>query len=90
MKAVVRWIQVGGGRICQTLEDACAGYNEMMIESLEEGLQPRTKILFAIQCPDGQTRQITIRDEDGEVVAYGNFEGLPSVLGYAKEVAASE
>jgi len=46
----------------------------------------RTKIHFTIQCPDGKVRFITIRDEDGGTVAYGDFEGLPSFLDYAKDV----
>jgi len=46
----------------------------------------RTKIHFTIQCPDGKVRFITIRDEDDGTVAYGDFEGLPSFLDYAKDV----
>ena len=46
----------------------------------------RAKINFTIELPDGKIRNITIRDEDNETVAYGSFEGLPSFLDYAKEV----
>jgi len=46
----------------------------------------RSKMNFAIKLPDGKVKYITIRDEDEETVAYGDFEGLPSALDYAKEV----
>ena len=36
----------------------------------------RTKIHFTIQCPDGKVRFITIRDEDGGTVAYGDFHSF--------------
>ena len=78
MKAVVKEIQVGGFYNVESLEDACKVF-------LKENVK-RTKIHFTIQCPDGKVRFITIRDEDGGTVAYGNFEGLPSFLDYAKDV----
>ena len=77
MKAIVKEIQVGGFYGAKSLEDACARY------SSQEPM--RSKIIFLIKCTDGELRQITIRDEDDQTVAYGNFEGLPSFLEYAKE-----
>lgn len=82
MKAIVTEIQVGGGTICHSLEKACITFKEM-VDSRET---PRTKIHFTIQLPTGEVKTITIRDEDDKTVAYGNFEGLPSFLDYAKEV----
>jgi len=77
MKAIVKEIQVGGFYGAKSLEDACEKYSHM-----ESG---RPKIIFLIKCTDGELRQITIRDEDNQTVAYGDFEGLPSFLEYAKE-----
>ena len=82
MKAIVKEIQVGGGSICHSLEDACREY-VLMVRNVDGY---RAKICFVIQLPNGETKQITIRDEDSETVAYGNFEGLPGMLDYAKEV----
>jgi len=82
MKAVVTGIQVGGFWDENSLEDAVHRYLAML---LSEGGY-RAKMIFAIKLPSGETKQITIRDEDGETVAYGDFEGLPSFLDYSKEV----
>jgi len=79
MKAKVLEIQVGGGRIFKTLLDACLEYPNC----------ERSKMHFYIELPDGSRRAITIRDEDEEVVAYGDFEGLPSALDYAREIQKS-
>jgi len=79
MKAIVKEIQVGGCYLAESLEDACAQYGYYRPD--------RTKIIFVIELPSGEIKQITIRDEDNETVAYGNFEGLPSFLDYAKEVS---
>ena len=84
MKAVVKSIQIGGGLNVVNLEDACQKYIDMISNSGEQGY--RAKIIFLIKLPNGEEKQITIRDEDNETVAYGNFEGLPSFLDYAKEV----
>jgi len=86
MKAIVKEIQVGGYEDCPNLEEACKFFTEMM-EVAGAKFVPRTKIIFVIQLPNGETKQITIRDEDYETVAYGDFEGLPSILDYAKELA---
>ncbi len=82
MKAVVTEIQIGGGRIVHSLAMAVRSYVEMMQNV--DGYRP--KINFTILLPNNSGRTITIRDEDGETVAYGNFEGLPSFLDYSKEV----
>jgi hypothetical protein len=81
MKAIVKEIQVGGGLCFKNLEDACKCYTDMLKQEVA-----RTKMLFAIELPSGEVKQITIRDEDGETVAYGDFEGLPSFLDYSKTV----
>lgn len=77
MKAIVKEIQVGGYKTFTSLEEAC--------HEFVKG-QPRPKMNFAIQLPNREIKYITIRDEDNETVAYGNFEGLPSMLDYAKEI----
>lgn len=75
-KAIVVDIQVGGYLQAKSLEQACA----RLINN--EG--SRTKINFAIKLPNGEVKTITIRDEDDETVAYGDFDGLPSMLDYAQ------
>lgn len=82
MKAIVIEIQIGGGKIVHTLEEACREY----IKMLASDEPARTKIHFFIKLPNDGHKSITIRDEDGETVAYGDFDGLPSFLDYAKEV----
>lgn len=77
-KAVVKEIQVGGLYQAESLEEACEQYTFHRPE--------RSKIIFVIKCQDGEERSITIRDEDGQTVAYGDFEGLPSFIDYSKEV----
>ena len=83
MVAKVTEIQVGGGKVAKTLEEACREY--VRISEDEQGFRP--KINFAIRCPDGKTRTITIRDEDSSTIAYGDFVGLPSYLEYASELS---
>lgn len=78
MKAIVKQIQVGGICEAKSLEEACEKYTQPTIM--------RSKIYFLIKLPNGEEKSITIRDEDDETVAYGDFEGLPSFLDYAKEV----
>jgi len=53
----------------------------MVANSGEDGY--RAKISFCIILPTSEVRQITIRDEDDMTIAYGDFEGLPSILDYA-------
>lgn len=74
-------IQVGGVWVCHTLEEAVKEYQRMLNEV--EGY--RAKINFTIELPDGQVKSITIRDDDEETIAYGDFEGLPSFLDWANE-----
>ena len=81
MVAVVKEIQVCGGRLFTNLEKACRDY----LECLANGID-REKLNFSITLPDGKTKHITIRQEDNRVVAYGDFEGLQNALDYAKEV----
>ena len=79
-KAVVTQIQVGVATQAARLQAAItAAY------FAPEEFAARPKLIFVIKCNDGQTRQITIRDEDTETVAYGDFAGLPSFLEYARE-----
>ena len=74
-KAIVTEIQVNGLYGAKSLEEACKIFMR---------LGCRTKIHFVIKLPDGEERHITIRDEDTETVAYGDFKGLPSMLDYAQ------
>lgn len=83
MKATVTEIQVGGAHNCNNLEDACEEYLDM---AKSQNLLFRPKIHFTIKLPNGKEKSITIRDEEGQTIAYGNFEGLPSFLDYAREV----
>jgi len=87
VRAIVTEIQVGGYHNCKSLEEACEAYL-----SLKGDLEiiPRTKIHFDIKLPSGIMKTITIRDEDNQTVAYGDFEGLPSFLDYAEEVIGVE
>jgi len=86
MKAVVKEIQVGGGRTYKSLEEACREYVDMI--STNSGYY--AKINFTIKLPNGQIKSITIRDEDNETVAYGDFDGLPNFLDYSKEVVGKK
>lgn len=79
MKAIVKEIQIGGDEIVHSLEDACCEY---MVYSHEPY---QAKMNFTIQLPDGEIKCITIRDEDDQTVAYGDFVGLPTFLDYSKE-----
>ena len=85
MKAIVKEIQVCGGKCVDNLEDACIGY---LLCSY--GDMPRTKLNFTIVLPNKEVKSITIRQEDDEIVAYGDFEELPSMLDYAKEILGDE
>lgn len=81
MKAIVNEIQVCGGRIFSNLEQACEDY----LQCLREGID-REKFNFGITLPNGQIKSITIRQGDEKVIAYGDFDELPSFLDYAEEV----
>ena len=81
MRAIVKEIQVGGVQSCGSLLEACGVLSQEFL---------RLKINFLIELPNGELKTITIRDEEGETVAYGDFEGLPSFLDYAKEVGCPE
>lgn len=77
--ATVKGIQVCGGKIHNTLSDACLDYLECIIKGTD-----REKINFSITLSNGETKSITIRQEDDRVVAYGDFEGLPNALEWAQ------
>ena len=81
MVAIVNEIQVCGGRLFTNLEDACQDY----LRCLADGID-REKLNFSITLPSGKIKHITIRQKDERVVAYGDFEGLPNALDYAREV----
>lgn len=81
MKAVVVEIQVCGGPLTYSLEDASA----ILLNEVKNGTD-RVKIHFTIKLPNGEVKHITIRDVDAETVAYGDFEDLPSILDWAKEL----
>lgn len=80
MKAIVKEIQIGGYHVCTDLRKAFATY------LTSDTVAVRPKINFSILLPSGETRSITIREEGNETVVYGDFEGLPTFLDYAKEV----
>lgn len=75
-------IQVGGGKIVGTLEEACREF----IKLADANELFRAKLNFAIKTKDGNVKQITIRDDDDETVAYGDFAGLLTMLEYAQIV----
>ena len=80
MKAKVIEIQVCGAiTFRKWLSDACLEY----IKCVTLGID-REKIAFVIRLPDGSIKSITIRQEDDDIVAYGDFEGLPTMLDYVK------
>ena len=79
--ARVKEIQVCGIRTFTNIVDACDDY----LNCLEQGTD-REKMNFLVELPDGQVKHITFRQEDDGIVAYGDFEGLPSFLDYAQGV----
>ena len=79
--AIVKEIQVGGLDVCNNLEKACS----YLLDQIAVG-NSRVKLNFTVKLPSGEIKSITIRDEDNETVAYGDFEGLPSMLDYAREM----
>ena len=82
--AVVKSIQVGGAVDVSSLRSMCSA----LVEILEEG--GPIKIYFGILLPNGEERSITIRDDEGQTYAYGDFEGLPSFLDFAQEITGGE
>lgn len=79
MRAKVTEIQVGGTELFSSLSEACKSLARL--EKL--GFVP--KINFSIQLPDGIVKTITIRDDAKGTMAYGDFEGLPDFLEYARD-----
>ena len=76
---IVKEIQICGSKITQNLEDACIDY----LRCLATGTD-REKLSFSILLPDGTHRHITIRQMNDEVVAYGDFDGLPDALEFSQ------
>lgn len=76
-RAMIKSIQVGGWHNCHSLRDACEEY----LESCEKETS-RDKICFIIDTEQGQ-KQITIRQEEKGMVAYGDFSELPSFIEYS-------
>lgn len=83
--AKIREIQICGGRLFTNLHWACQGY----IEDINSGID-RRKLNFSIVLPNGQVKHITFRQEDEDIIVYGDFEGLASVLDYAEEVTGRQ
>lgn len=83
MKAVVKEIQVAGGKLFYNLYDACREYLRLADDEVEIS---KDKIHLTIQLPNGELAGITFRQEENEVVAYGDFSELPNALDYAKDV----
>lgn len=86
MKAIVKEIQVCGGTIFNNLYLACFDY----VGLIGTGEIDREKIAFSIKLPSGEVKGITIRQEDNEIVAYGDFDELPSFFDYSEEVTNEE
>lgn len=84
--ASVREIQVCGGKIVSTLEEACKEY----LHCLEEGTD-REKIHFwiALDSKEG-SRAITFRQWGDAVEVYGDFDGLPNFLEWTKDKMSEE
>jgi len=78
--AKVREIQSCGGKIFQELSHGCYDY----LDSISNGTD-RPKLNFAIECDDGVTRQITIRQTDNGIEVYGDFEGMPDFVEWCKK-----
>lgn len=80
-KAIVKEIQVGGYNCHKSLYESCKDYVDSMEKS---NCLMRPKMIFVIELPNGDIKQITIRDEETQAVAYGDFDGLPDFLEYSK------
>jgi DNA invertase Pin-like site-specific DNA recombinase len=81
MKAVVNEIQVNGGVIVHSLEEAITEYHKN---------HDSFKLHFLITLPNGETKSITIRQEQSLTVAYGDFEGLPNFIEYSQDVVKQQ
>jgi len=79
-KAEVVGIQVCGVKHAESLKEAV----ELLVKGGYSSLA--YKLNFTVKLANGTLRTITIRDDEGETVAYGDFEGLPSFLDYAREI----
>ena len=79
---VVTEMQICGLTLKDNLADAFREY----LRLVDNNLTDREKINFSVRLPNGKTKSITIRQEEGVVVAYGDFEGLPDALEYAQEI----
>ena len=77
--ATVKEIQVCGGKLFKSLYEACQEY----IYCVDDGID-REKLNFSIILSDGTIKHITIRQTGDAVVAYGDFEGLPNAVEWAK------
>ena len=77
--AMVKEIQVCGRKVHEMLSEACLDYLECIANGTD-----REKISFVVILANGETKHITIRQEDNRVVAYGDFDGLPNALEYAQ------
>jgi len=77
--AIVNEIQVCGGKCHKMLSEACLDYLESIVRGTD-----RSKMHFTITLSNGEVKAITIRQEDDRVIAYGDFEGLPSALEWAQ------
>ena len=78
--ATVREIRVCGLRIHTSLSDACLDYLQYIAWGTD-----RPKIHFEITLANGEIKGITIRQEKDRVIAYGDFEGLPTMLNMHRE-----
>lgn len=84
--AKVSEIQICGGKVVKpylngTLADACLNY----IEAIAQGID-RQKLNFSVTLDDGTTKHITFRQEDDGIHVYGDFEGMPDALEWAKRI----
>jgi hypothetical protein len=73
-------IQVCGGKICADLKSACEEY----LRCIENDVD-REKIHFSVSLRNDVVKHITFRKTDDGIVVYGDFEGLPNFVEWAKE-----
>jgi len=72
-------IQVCGLDLYDRLYHACQDY----IRRVDEGID-REKLNFAVKLDDGSTKHITFRETADGIEVYGDFEGMPDMLEWAK------
>jgi len=82
--AEIEEIQVCGGHVHQHLYSVCLDYIACV-----DGKIDREKINFAVALDDGSVKHITFRETDDGVQVYGDFEGMPNALEWAKRVFGS-